>query len=197
MSLFIKICGITSEGTAEAAVAAGADALGFVFAQSPRQLSPTRASEISRDIPQNIEKVAVFLSPKPGDVDRVLEQFDADTVQADQHSLVGFNSLPIFPVVRDSSEVVPNGHRILFEGVRSGSGRQANWSIAAELAHHHNLVLAGGLHVGNVRRAIDLVRPFGVDVSSGLELSRGIKDVGLINGFINEVRNIEKGAVTA
>jgi len=196
MSLFIKICGITSVETAEVAIAAGADALGFVFARSPRELSPTRASEIASTVPSNVEKVAVFRSPQPGDVDRVLERFDADTVQADLQSLVGFKARPILPVVRDSSEVVPNRQRILFEGAQSGVGSQANWSIAADLANRHSLVLAGGLHVGNVRSAIELVRPFGVDVSSGVELRRGIKDVGLINGFIGEVRRIEKETVT-
>ena len=197
MSLFVKICGITSSEAAEVAVAAGVDALGFVFAQSPRQISPSRAAEIGRVVPRNVEKVAVFLNPQPGEIESVLDGFDADTVQADWPSLTEIVAPEVLPVLRDAMPTKLAGRRVLFEGRFSGVGVPADWSVAAGLARRSSLILAGGLHEGNVRSAINSVHPFGVDVSSGVESSRGIKDVGLIDSFVNEVREIEKEAVTA
>jgi len=196
MSLFVKICGITSPDAAAAAVSAGADALGFVFAESPRRLTPSQAAEIAGNVPAHVEKVAVFLHPQPGEIESVLAKFDADTVQADWPSLVGFEACPVLPVVRDVGTPDLAGRRILFEGRRSGAGERADWTIAQRLAQSSRLVLAGGLDTKNVRSAIEYVHPFGVDVSSGVESSPGVKDIGLINGFIEEVRKIEKKVVT-
>ena len=112
MSLFVKICGITSSEAAEVAVAAGVDALGFVFAQSPRQISPSRAAEIGRDVPRNVEKVAVFLNPQPGEIESVLDGFDADTIQADWPSLTEIEAPEVLPVLRDAMPTKLAGRRV-------------------------------------------------------------------------------------
>lgn len=195
MSLFVKICGITTVEAADAAVVAGANALGFVFAESPRQLSPLMATEIAREVPDHVEKVAVFLRPQPGEIEAVLDGFEADTVQADIGSSIGFNKRPVLPVVRTTETSDFGRGRLLFEGRRSGVGAMADWSMAADLARRTRLILAGGLNAQNVREAIDSVRPFGVDVSSGVESSLGVKDRTLIKEFVKNVRNIEKEMV--
>ena len=196
MSLFVKICGITSVEAAAAAAAAGADALGFVFAKSPRRLTPAQATDITRNLPGHVEKVAVFLRPQPGEIEAVLAGFSADTIQANWSYLAGFEGRPVLPVVRDGGSSELDGRRILFEGRRSGAGERADWTLAADLARRSPLILAGGLNSETVRSAIQSVHPFGVDVSSGVESSPGIKDIRLINGFINEVRKIEREVVT-
>jgi len=195
MSLFVKICGITSTDAASAAVDAGANALGFVFADSPRQITPSLATDLARDLPRHVEKVAVFRRPHRNEIESVLAGFDADTVQADWSSLVGFDDRPVLPVLRDLDCPDCDGQRILFEGVRSGVGERADWSMANQLARRSRLVLAGGLSTGNVGEAIAAVHPFGVDVSTGVESSPGLKDPRLIASFTKEVRRIEKEMV--
>jgi len=191
----VKICGITTAEAAEAAIDAGADALGFVFAQSPRQLSPTLATALAGNLPGHVEKVAVFRRPQHEEITAVLQGFDADTVQADRDSLLGFDDKPVLPVVRNGDIAGLEGHRVLFDSRRSGVGERADWSVAAHVARRSQLLLAGGLSANNVADAIFSVRPFGVDVSSGVESSRGVKDVGLITDFVNECRRIEREMV--
>ncbi len=191
MSLYVKICGITTAKSARAAVDAGADALGFVFADSPRQLAPMVAAEIASDLPGHVEKVAVFLDPAQDEIGRVLEVFNADRVQANASSLVGFGERPVMPVLRAAAEGYV-GERVLFEGPRSGVGDVADWEAAASMARTSDLVLAGGLDAGNVATAVGQVRPFGVDVSSGVESRPGTKDQRLIEEFIKAVRKTEE-----
>ena len=195
MSIFIKICGITSTEAAIASVSAGANALGFVFAESARRLTPARATQIVDEIPAEVERVAVFLRPTIGEIESVLDRFDADTVQADAGSLVGFDRVPVLPVIRDGHWLPPRG-RLLFEGARSGVGEAADWTTARLLARTRPLILAGGLDQHNVSEAIRSVRPHGVDVSSGVETGPGVKSPDLILGFIEAVREAEKAKVT-
>lgn len=195
MSIYVKICGITSPEAAIASVAAGANALGFVFAESARRLTPAKATQIANRIPAEVEKVAVFLRPRIGEIESVLDHFDADTVQADAMSLVGFDRVPVLPVIRDGHRLPPHG-RLLFDGARSGVGETANWATARLLARTRQLILAGGLDQHNVAGAIRSVRPHGVDVSSGVETSPGVKSLDLILGFVEAVREAEKAKVT-
>ena len=191
MSLYVKICGITTAESARVAADAGADAVGFVFAESPRQLSPRVAAEIASDLPGHVEKVAVFLDPGLDEIRGVLEVCDADRVQADADSLVGFRERSVMPVLRAAVDGYA-GERVLFEGPRSGVGDVADWEAAASMAGSSELVLAGGLDAGNVSTAVSQVRPFGVDVSSGVESRPGAKDQRLIEEFIEAVRKTEK-----
>src|SRR5262245_25646227 len=189
--VFVKICGINSDAAAEAAVSAGADALGFVFASSPREVTPERALEICAAVPRTVKRVAVLRHPTPDRWRRVLEIFAPDWLQTDAEDLAAID-LPArcaaLPVYRNAAVPAAAPERLLFEGTVSGSGRRANWDEASTLAQRTQLILAGGLEAGNVAEAIRRVRPWGVDVSSGVESRRGEKDPGKIEEFVARVR---------
>ncbi len=191
--LWIKICGLRTADAVEAAAAAGANAVGFVFHEaSPRNLSLDAARKLQRAVPRGIERVAVFLHPSQALVDAVLESVAPDWLQADADDLATLQ-LPaaqrVLPVLR-SGRRMPESlpARCLLESARSGMGERADWSAAARLARVTQLVLAGGLHPANVAEAVLDVRPFGVDVSSVVERERGVKDAALINEFSRAAR---------
>jgi phosphoribosylanthranilate isomerase len=195
--LWIKICGLKSREAIEAAATAGADAVGFVFhADSPRNLSVEAARELQHAVPAGVERVAVFLHPAQWLVDAIIEAIRPDRIQADAGDLVRLR-LPlgqaVLPVVRGvATPPDPLPPRLLFEGMLSGAGETTDWTRAALVARRAELVLAGGLDAGNVARAVRVVRPFGVDVSSGVESVRGVKDLNRIREFIGAARAAER-----
>lgn len=191
--LWIKICGLRTPAAVEAAAGAGADAVGFVFhAASPRNVSPARARELGGVVPSGVERVAVFLHPEQSLVDAVLEALRPDWVQTDSGDFAGLRlpagqrRLPVLRGMAETRDALPS--RCLFESAHSGSGERADWAEAARLARRTDVVLAGGLDTGNVASAVRAVRPFGVDVSSGVESERGVKDEGRIVAFIRAAR---------
>jgi phosphoribosylanthranilate isomerase len=191
--LWIKICGLKSREAIEAAATAGADAVGFVFhAESPRNLSTAEARELQHAVPAGVERVAVFLHPTQSLLDSVIESIQPDRVQVDAGDLESLR-LPmgqaVLPVLRSGAhlpQVLPP--RLLLEGAQSGAGENADWAHAALVARRTSVVLAGGLHAGNVAAAVRMVRPFGVDVSSGVESTRGVKDLSRIREFVEAAR---------
>lgn len=195
MSVFVKICGIRDLAHAEAAVEAGADALGFVFAESPRNISPGEASAITQHLPRGVKRVAVMWHPSNEDWQAVLETFHPDALQTD---IEDFDALHVpeniapWPVVRESGDADDLPDMFVYEGADSGTGETVDWSRAAEVAERGSMILAGGLTPGNVAEAIARVQPWGVDVSSGVESERGVKDTKLIRQFIGAVRAAEK-----
>jgi phosphoribosylanthranilate isomerase len=193
--LWIKVCGLRTADAVAAAVAAGADAVGFVFhATSPRNLAAAAARSIAAQVPQGVEKVAVFLHPTQAEVDAAIDAVHPDWVQTDAADLAGLSMPPgqrVLPVYRTDRPLPASPdlpRRILLESGRSGAGERADWSAAARLAAARELVLAGGLDATSVEHAIAVVRPFGVDVSSGVESARGVKDAVLIRNFVNAAR---------
>lgn len=198
MKLAIKICGLRRPEDIEAAVGAGADAVGFVFhAASPRHLAPADAAALARRVPAGVLKVAVTLHPAQSLVDAVLREFRPDVWQTDADDLAVL-TLPAdvapWPVLRTGAAlpaVLPR--RLLFEGARSGAGEAADWTLAAALAHRTELILGGGLTPDNVAAAIQAVRPWGVDVSSGVELAPGVKDADRIRRFVLAAREAAPG----
>jgi phosphoribosylanthranilate isomerase len=192
-ALWIKICGLRDTAAIEAAVEAGTDAVGFVFhAPSPRHLEPAEARALQAAVPRGVERVAVFLHPSQALVDAALAAIVPDWVQADADDLGALHLPPaqrVLPVLR-SGDALPASlpARCLFEGGLSGSGERADWTAAAALARRTQLVLAGGLDPASVAEAVRAVRPFGVDVSSGVESARGVKDAVLIREFIRAAR---------
>jgi phosphoribosylanthranilate isomerase len=205
--MFVKICGITDSEAAEAAVAAGADALGFVFAASPRQVSPEIAREIALDVPRSTLRVAVFHHPSRAHFEHVLAVFAPDWVQTDAEDLVGL-AVPtgtfVLPVHRSrgsgfSSDEEsrpkalpqPLANRVLYESAQSGTGSAADWTEARALAAVTEVVLAGGLSVANIAAAVEQVRPWGVDVSTGVERAPGRKDPDKIRAFVARARALE------
>jgi len=193
--LWIKVCGLRTTGTLAAAVDAGADAVGFVFhAASPRHLAAAEARAIAATVPSGIEKVAVFLHPTQAEVDAAIDAVHPDWVQTDAADLVALQ-LPagqrVLPVYRTDPSLPLQQNlpqRFLLESGRSGAGERADWIKAARFAVAGELVLAGGLDAGNVADAIAAVRPFGIDVSSGVESMRGVKEAALIRNFVNAAR---------
>lgn len=190
--MFVKICGLTTEDAVAAAVEAGADAVGFVFAPSPREVTPERARELCAGVPRSVARVAVMRHPAPALVRRVLDVLEPDWLQTDAEDFDAIE-LPArtaaLPVYRNRGSRPNQGvARLLFEGSVSGSGQTADWDEARALAHGRELILAGGLDPGNVTAAIQAVRPWGVDVSSGVERRRGEKDPVKIKEFVARVR---------
>ncbi len=193
--MFIKICGLTSLDATQAAVAAGADAIGFVFAESPRRVSPDRAAQLCRDVPGNLVRVAVMRRPSQAEWQAVRDGFAPDWLQTDAEDFAALE-LPAgcepLPVYR-SGEMTPAKPppRILFEGRESGRGELADWNEAAAIAGETQMILAGGLDAGNLTDAIQAVSPWGVDVSSGVEREPGKKDPKKIERFIARARAAE------
>jgi phosphoribosylanthranilate isomerase len=190
--VFIKICGMTSEAAIVAAVECGVDAVGFVFAPSPRELKPQEAAAFSSAAPRGLLRVAVTHHPSQHLVDEICRWLEPDWLQTDFEDLSGLEipaGVRALPVLR-SGQPLPADipARILFEGAQSGRGMVSDWSGAAALAMQSELILAGGLNAGNVREAIARVRPFGVDVSSGVESTPGVKDARRMAEFVTAVR---------
>ena len=193
--MFIKICGLSTPDDVAVAVAAGADALGFVFARSPRQVTPERARGLCGSLGGRVIRVAVMRHPDAADWARVRDVFEPDWLQADAEDFAALGRLDCkpLPVYRNAG---PSGGRwparILFEGAQSGHGERADWPGAARVAARTRVILAGGLDCGNVVEAIETVQPWGVDVSSGVERTRGVKDPRKIREFIARVRAAER-----
>jgi phosphoribosylanthranilate isomerase len=197
VAIWVKICGLTSRDAAEAAVAAGADAVGFVFAPSKRQVTSAQAIQLAQDVPRRIPRVAVMLHPTQSQLDEVWSGFRPDVLQTDVEDLETLRvpvGLAVMPVVRAVGRALARHPRILFEGPVSGAGSTSDWQTAAHLARTTQLVLAGGLNATNVADAIAAVRPFGVDVSSGVEASPGVKDPTRIHEFVRRARAAANGA---
>lgn len=192
MTLFVKICGVSTEDAVAAAVAAGADAIGFVFhGSSPRNIEPKRAAELARDLPRSVQCVAVTRHPDQELVDRVLEAMEPDVWQSDAKDFEEVRipaEIERWPVLRQRTDLPAGSGRVLFESPESGSGEVADWAAASVLARTSKLILGGGLDRMNVGRAIATVRPFGVDVSSGVETAPGVKDARRIREFIVRAR---------
>jgi phosphoribosylanthranilate isomerase len=193
--MFVKICGISTPEAVEAAVEAGADALGFVFAESPRQVTPEQAKTLCAGVPAHVVRVAVMRHPHKEHWERVLEVFEPTWLQSDAEDFRWIKlpaSSTALPVYRDSNAPADSDlpDRLLYEGTHSGSGRVADWDEAKGLARVAEVILAGGLTADNVVDAISFVRPWGVDVSSGVERAPGEKDPDKIREFVARVRAI-------
>lgn len=198
MSLLVKICGITSPEALEAAVEAGADAVGFVFhPASPRNVAPAAAARLAARLPPTVRSVAVTLHPSQQRVDDVLDAFLPAVWQTDAADFAAVavpDTVQRWPVYRAAAPLpAALPPRMLFEGARSGAGEVADWTRAAELARRTELILGGGLAPGNVASAVTTVRPFGVDVSSGVESAPGRKDVARIREFVSAAREAAAG----
>ncbi len=214
----IKICGLTRETDVQAAVTAGADALGFVFyPKSPRYVSPDRAASLTMLLPPFITAVGLFVNETPEKVAQTAEiahlsllQFHGDETPEQCHRAAVAAGLPFIRAFRvkldttaedlikysDIYRAASPWFRGLLLDVWSeaygGAGKVFDWSIVSEETAHQ-AVLSGGLNAQNVTGAVVRLRPFAVDVSSGVEASKGIKDMGKIHAFIAAVRQGDAG----
>src|SRR6202165_3712265 len=190
--MWIKICGMTTPEAVTAELDARVDAIWFVFAESSRRLTPQRAAQLAQSARGRVRCVAVTRHPAQAAVDEILKVFRPDALQTDLSDLDRLQRPPgldLLPVVRggdDAPATLPG--RILFEGPMSGTGVASDWNAARRLARCTQLVLAGGLNTGNVAAAIAAVQPFGIDVSSGVEVRPGMKSPTEIVNFASAAR---------
>lgn len=203
----VKICGVRDRHAAMCAAECGADAVGFVFARtSVRYIEPEAAWDIASYLPPFVTKVGLFVDAK---ADRFFEVKEA--CPFDYGQLHGSESVPlarecgpwIIKAIRFDPERILEDFRrwngvaeldaVLVDGSAGGEGKTLDWAALAEVAEHctHPLILAGGLTPENVGEAIETVRPYAVDVSSGVEIEKGVKDPRKIGAFCEAVREAD------
>jgi phosphoribosylanthranilate isomerase len=226
VTVWIKICGLTTPEAVTAALDAGADAIGFVFAKSVRQVSADVALRLAAPARGRALCVAVTRHPSQQDIDEIVSVFKPDVLQTDSADLAllrlptqlellpvmrgaggeteeasGMGDRELLPVQSGTASEVGDGRggrehrgalvlppRLLFEGLTSGAGVPCDWSAARRVARRTELVLAGGLNPANVAAAIAAVQPFGVDVSTGVEVRPGVKSPAEIMNFVRAAR---------
>jgi phosphoribosylanthranilate isomerase len=199
--LFVKLCGIRTRAELEAAVGAGADAVGFVLTPSPRQISLPEAAILMKLVPEGVLGVAVFHDPSPDLLSRTDTDVAPDLFQAELGALDGLPRDRILPVVVDRPGLETAIDRALDastremvlvdSAARGGTGRAPDWDRLAGLVAHDRLILAGGLTPENVAAAVIAIHPLGVDVSSGIERNPGGKDPDLMRAFVAAARGAE------
>ena len=204
MPVWVKICGITNAADAAAAAEAGASALGFMFYEgSKRNVAPAVATEIICELPAFISKVGVFVNAPPDVVRRVIAETGIDGLQFHGEETpefcaqFGLKVIKAFPV-RDRESLracagYPDCAWLLdtfLDGARGGTGVAFDWDVAAEAVKlSRRVILAGGLKPETVAEAVRQVRPFGVDVSSGVESAPGRKDHTKVRAFISAAKD--------
>jgi phosphoribosylanthranilate isomerase len=205
----VKICGITNAADALAAVDAGANLLGFNFYEkSPRHIEEAEAAKIRALLPKKVEAVGIFVNALTADITALRKSVkfdlaqlhgdeDAETVSEIARSvpvIKAFRVEPEFPLAILNE--FPDAFAFLFDaasaGQYGGTGRTTDWDVARRAAKDRRIILAGGLKVENVAAAVRIVRPYGVDVASGVESRPGKKDHGRLREFIQEVRRAER-----
>jgi phosphoribosylanthranilate isomerase len=205
----IKICGITSAADAHAAIEAGANLIGFNFySKSPRHISEDKAAEIRSKLPKKVKVVGIFVNRLPADVITLRSSIALDAVQlhGDESPETVAEIAPVVPVIKafrvepefpiTALDEYSKAFAFLFDAAHTdqygGTGRTTDWDVARRASLKHRIILAGGLKVENVAAAVRIVRPYGIDVASGVESSPGKKDHELLREFIKEVRRAER-----
>jgi phosphoribosylanthranilate isomerase len=205
----VKICGITNAADALAAIDAGANLLGFNFyAKSPRHITEAEAAKIRPQLPKKVKAVGIFVNARPVEAAAVCKslklhaaQLHGNETPEDVAELA--SRLPIFKAFRVEPDFplatldeYPEAYAFLFDaadtGQYGGTGRFTDWDVARRATVGRRIILAGGLNVENVAAAVRIVRPYGIDVASGVESEPGKKDHGLLREFIAEVRHAER-----
>lgn len=205
--MFVKVCGITSEEDALLAVAMGADAVGFVFAPSPRQIAPQRVGDIVKRLPVEVLTVGVFRNDPRTRVAEIVHQTGLRAAQLHGHESPG-DTLWVHQRVPFVIKAFATGDpaldaaddygadAILIDSAAPGSGEVFDWSLAEGAPSNRRIVLAGGLTPENVADAVRRVRPWGVDVASGVEASPGLKDPRKVRAFVAAARSAEPAGYT-
>ncbi len=196
----IKICGICDLQSARTAVEAGADLIGFHFCDSDRRVSPEEAKTIVDELPVRPRIVGVFIDQHPDEVRRIAEYVDLDLLQLHGSEAPGFEAgRPVMKVLKVREGEVPGAgywpDPIMLdtwsEDQRGGTGRTWAWELARPLVESRRVFIAGGLQPGNVGKVVSELRPYGVDVSSGVESRVRVKDPAKVHAFVHAVRIAE------
>lgn len=199
----VKICGLTRPEDVRLAVALGADAIGFVFwPGSPRAVTPSSARAIAATVPPFVTRVGVFVDAVPAAVAAAIAEAGLDAVQlhgaepVDRYRGLGVRLIKLVTLDEDqaveAAAALPDDVTPIVDASdrerHGGTGRLAHWPRAAALAARRPVILAGGLTAENVDRAVSEVKPWAVDVSSGVEAAPGIKDHDRLAAFFAAVR---------
>jgi phosphoribosylanthranilate isomerase len=200
----VKVCGITTIEHAEAAVDAGADAIGFIFAESRRKVSPDTVKEIGESIPCTVMKIGVFVDAGKEEIEKIAVKCSLDYVQLHGSETPGFIQSLTVPAYKalsikekedlDGIREFPGSFILVDSGhgsARGGNGTTFDWSYLDDIYNNKKVILAGGLNIENVERAVKEVNPYMVDVSSGVE-TNGVKDIRKIREFIFKAKNISR-----
>ena len=216
--LFVKICGMTRPQDAELAASLGATAVGFIFwPGSPRSVSAAAAKAIAASVPLNVLKVGVFVDQRATDVARIMDEAGLDVAQLHGHEspeycrqlMAHLNADMEVPRVSASKRtifkaVAPENVSVDIDDLDpeiillvdahdpdrfGGTGKTVNWDSAREIAATRRTILAGGLNAANIKLAVRTVRPYGVDVSSGVESAPGIKDPSRLRSFFEALHD--------
>lgn len=204
MKTLVKICGIKTLEVAIAAIENGADALGFVFAESKRKLSKEEAKKIIDKLPKDVIKIGVFVNASSGELKEIYDYCGLDYLQMHGDESPEFCESLKLPYIRafgtkgelDSNFIEQyNSYGYLFDAPAGkyggGNGTTFDWKVLHSLSPsiRKKLILAGGLNIDNVKKAVEEINPFMVDVSSGVETD-GVKDIDKIKKFIAEVKGV-------
>lgn len=203
--LRVKICGITQLDDAECACELGADAIGFIFyKKSPRYITMEQAAEIVRQLPEYVVRVGVFVDTSPNEITKHIETIKLDAVQFhgnyDINDLEQFSSSQVIAVARVSdtfraaelekfkscaAAILLDTYR---KGLYGGTGKTFDWQAAIDAKAYGRIILAGGLDPDNVRRAVETVSPYALDISSGVEAQPGKKDHKKLKQLFHHLR---------
>ena len=202
----VKVCGITNVEDASTAVQMGADALGFIFAKSPRRIRPEKARDIIQRMPPFVTTVGVFVDQDFGAIRKIMEFCRLDMVQlhGDEspafcrklapHAVKAFrlkDALSIEPMASYRGKVRALLLDTYQEGIAGGTGATFDWRLAREAMDlGMPVILSGGLGPSNIKQAVTMVRPYAVDVNSGIEKSPGKKDPALIRALMEQIQRI-------
>ncbi len=189
----VKICGLSTASAVETACQAGADYIGFVFAESRRRVSLEQAQKLAALVPATVQKVGVFVSPSLTELQEAISVANLDLVQIhgdfDEELLpqIGRPVIRAYQVKGALKEFSQQADYLLFDAPLAGSGQTFDWQSFDKNQIHQPFFIAGGLNTGNVREAIQHFAPYAVDVSSGVETD-GQKDLEKIKEFIERVK---------
>ena len=202
--VYAKVCGITTPKDGAFAAESGADAIGLVFAESPRRISVEEAREITAALPEGILKVGVFVDAEPAEVLRIAREVGLDCAQLhgdespEEVAAVREGGLKVMKALRvrgaDSLASIDDYGADLFlldawsEKARGGTGERFDWGLAKSLKGRGNIVVSGGLRPENVREAVRLLEPYGVDASSSLEDAPGKKNDERVRRFVSAAK---------
>jgi len=202
----VKICGITTAADARAALDLGANAVGLVFAESPRQVIIAEAAKVSKAVGPWISVVGVFVDEAPSRILKIARECGLSAAQlhghepaADMAGLKGLKVIKAFHVDADYRAGILKSYAgadaFLFDskiaGQFGGTGRTFDWNLLKKSSAGKPVIVSGGLHPGNAAKAVRFFKPYGVDVSSGVEKSPGKKDLKLMKEFIRNAKKIE------
>ncbi len=202
----VKICGITRLEDATACAVMGADFIGFIFAESPRRIEPEEARFIIRNLPFPVNTVGVFVNESLGRIREVKDFCGLDAVQLHgdvaEDAIAGLDGMVIKVLSLGTSdepdhEAYPNAALLLdtySPHVPGGTGKTFDWNLAVAVARKRPIFLAGGLTAENVADAVRMVRPYAVDVASGVELAPGRKDHAKLERFISRAKTDAESA---